>query len=862
MDTTFEKTSSRKAEQESLTARTMEMGGLWGDSEERNGSATYDVQDLTEDEKLSLVSGKSVWLLTDLPRWNLQSIRVSDGPHGVRKPLKELSLHDSYPATCFPTAAALACSWDDDLLLAVGETLSQECDYYGVSVLLGPGMNIKRHPAGGRNFEYFSEDPYLTGRLATAYVRGVQQSGKVGACPKHFAINNQEDHRFVINAMVDERTAREIYLPHFHTVITHAKPETMMSAYNRVNGEYCSEHLTLNRQILRNEWQFDGVLMTDWGATNDRPAGVASTVDLEMPGSHGVQHRALRQALRDTEHVMTTQDLDTSAQRVLNLITKHQPGQLNNDATENDGKPSIDWKAHHAIAKTVAMECAVLLKNDNELLPLQPNTPIALIGDFAKDHPRYQGMGSSQVTTEGVVSAYDEAFRHTQHALFATGYHYDDDHVEDIDDALLQEAVNVAKQAQVAILFIGLPEIMESEAFDRTHLGLPAQHNALVQSICAVHDNVVVVLSNGGVVEMPWADQPKAILEGYLLGESGGAAIIDLIFGQQSPCGRLAETFPIHQHDILADRYFPGTQDRVEYREGLNVGYRYFDSAKAPVRFPFGHGLTYTTFEYNRLEIKVLNRDDLDIQVSLEVTNTGNRAAKEVVQCYVHAVDSKVYRPEQELKSFKKIPISAGETTTVVFRLRKDAFSFYDVGVHRWVLENGSYEIRVGRSSRDICLQQQIHLDMGQSASELAIESFPPSKISMGQYISDESFYSRFVTNFGLLTSPPSVHAIPIIPFHRNTLLKDLSKHRLFGKLLIWIVYLGASADVKPGPSQARQKRLARIAVDNLPLRTLVLFSHGGMTYELLDAILALMNYRLVDAVQKFCIAINPFRRR
>ena len=847
-----------------------ERKSLTGDVERAGTERTMpDMDQLSQAEKLALISGKSVWLTADLPRFDLRSIRLSDGPHGVRVPKRELSLHDSHPATCFPTAAALACGWDANLMRTVGETLATECEAYGVSVLLGPGMNLKRHPAGGRNFEYLSEDPYLTGRLAAAYIGGIQSTGRVGACAKHFAVNNQEDHRFVVNALADERTVREMYLAAFHHVIcgSESPPETLMSAYNRINGTFASEHHGLCRRILRDEWHYEGVLMTDWGATNDRAAGVMATVDLEMPGSHGVQNRALRQALKDDAHALTVDDLDASAARVLRLIARHQPTtSSSSDESSSQQAPTqaqVDWKVHHDIAKIVALECAVLLKNDN-LLPLRHDTKIALIGDFAMDHPRYQGMGSSQVTTDGVVSAYEEAARYTRDVLFATGYHYDDDHPEDVDAALLQEAIQVAMQAEVAILFIGLPEIMESEAFDRAHLGLPAQHNALVTEICAVHDKVVVVLSNGGPVELPWADQPKAILEGYLLGESGGAAILDLIFGLQSPCGRLAETFPMRQADILADRYFPGTQDRVEYREGLNVGYRYFDSAAVPVRFPFGHGLTYTTFEYGNLEVSIVDKSPIvDIRVSVQITNSGSWKAKEVVQCYVHANDSAVYRPDQELKAFSKVLIDPGSVSTIEFRLAAEAFSFYDVGAGRWVLENGSYEIRVGMSSRDIRLRHTILIDMGEHPSELAKSSYPPqhNKSSLVVSVSDEDFYGRFVTDFGPRASLEWMNAMPITPFHRNTLLKDLSRLRLFGKLLIWIVYLGASADVKPGPTQARQKRLARIAVDNLPLRTLVLFSRGGMSYELLDAILALMNYQLCSAFRKFATAFTPWRK-
>ena len=866
-----------------------------------------DEYDFTTKEQLSLISGATVWTLATVPRYAplRHSIRLADGPHGVRRPRKDLSLHDSYPATCFPTAAALACSWDAPLMEQVGRTLATEAAYYGVAVLLGPGLNLKRHAAGGRNFEYWSEDPYLTGRLAAAYVRGVQTPNEVdgstvAACPKHFAVNNQEDHRFVIDAVVDERTARELYLRAFHHVVTTAQPATLMTAYNRVNGAFCSESLPLCRRILRDEWRYDGVVVTDWGATNDRVAGVRATVDLEMPGSHGVHHAALQQALHDV--ALEESDLQAAAHRVARLIAQHQPpddeknepsdnlrtnssfhsfrssasgGSCDKDYRPPAHAPVVDWNAHHAMAKATAMECAILLQNQDSILPLSPNTSIALIGDFAREHPRYQGMGSSQVSTTAVKSAYDEALRYTtpDKIHFAVGYHYDDDHVQDVDDQALREAVTVAQQADVAILFIGLPECMESEGFDRPHLRLPAQHMVLVTEICKVHNRVVVVLSNGGAVEMPWADQVGAILEGYLLGESGGAALVDLIFGAASPCGKLAETFPLQQTDILADRYFPGTQHRVEYREGLNVGYRFFDTARVPVRFPFGHGLTYTTFEYTNLDVTIVTPESateaqsfssaLQINVTLQLTNTGSFAAKEIVQCYVHAQQSLVYRPEQELAAFTKVFLEPGQSCQVDLDLTAEAFQFYDVGHGRWVVEEGLYEVRVGSSCADIRLRESVQLDSGENASALAMKSYPPCKADdLTANVSDEVFFARFVTEFGSYENVCLANPPPIFPFHRNTLLKDFSEHRYFGKFLAWIVYLGASADVKPGPGQARQKRLARVVTLNLPLRTLVLFSHGGMSFLLLDAILALMNYQLLLAARTFCHALNPFRKR
>jgi beta-glucosidase len=820
------------------------------------------VHDLTLEEKLLLLSGQTLWLLPDLPRFNLPSLTVADGPHGVRKPVKELSLQEALPATCFPTAAALSCSWDVDLLRQVGIALGNECAHYQVAVLLGPGMNLKRHGGGGRNFEYFSEDPLVSAKLATAYVQGVQANGRVGACIKHFAVNNQESHRFVVDAVVDERTARELYYRGFEAVVRDAQPATIMCAYNKINGVYCSENEFLNTQLLRDEWGFQGVVMTDWGATNDRPAAIAAGMDLEMPGSHGAHGREIRRALREGT-VLRMEHVDACAQRMLNLMCRYKE-------SVRDTYELSSWHDQHKLAKQVAMQCAVLLQNQGNLLPLKQGTSVAVIGDFAKEHPRYQGMGSSQVCTNSVVTAYDELFRHTKDVFFAPGYHADDDHIEAVNEELLAEAVRVAQQAEVVLLCLGLPEIMESEGFDRLHLNIPAQHNALVDAVSKVNSNVIVMLSNGGAIEIPWADKVKAIFEGYLLGETGGAATVDLIFGVQSPCGKLAETFPIVQEDILADRYFPGSRDRVEYREGLDVGYRYFDTAQKDVRFPFGHGLTYTTFEYGNLNVQV-NRDDAtskSVHVSFDLTNTGAVAAKEVVQCYIHQDSPSVYRPVHELKYFCKIHLEPQQSKQVEFDLLTDAFSFYDIGVSDWTVEAGGFEIRIASSSRDIRLEAPVVFAEGRGPSDLAKETYPP--VAGGGTLSqvdDETFAKRFAKRkeFVLaecVASAESSTVSRVGGFHRNSLLKEVASRRLMGKLLLSVVLSAAAKEVKKGPTRKRQKRMVRANVENLPLRTLVLFSKGVLSFELLDACIAAMNYQVFRAIGGFGLAFACLFKR
>lgn len=812
---------------------------------------------LTLDEKLSLLSGKTLWLLADLPRFEISSIIVADGPHGVRKPVKELSLQESFPATCFPTAAAMACSWDVNLLKQVGVALRLECLALRVSVILGPGLNLKRHPAGGRNFEYFSEDPVLSGHLAAAYTTGVQATGQVGVSCKHFAVNNQESHRFVVNAVIDERSARELYYRGFEIAVKQAQPWSIMCAYNKVNGVYCSENSRLITDILRNEWGFEGVIMTDWGATNDRVAAIQAGMDLEMPASHGAHTRELKRAMRNG--ALSMEALDACAARMLNLLEKGQAARK--------AQLKVNLEVHHELAYQLAMQCAVLLKNQDGLLPLKKGVSVALVGDFGKEHPRYQGMGSSQVRSSRIVTVWDRLLEHTDTVFFAPGYHADDDHPQIIHQELLDEAFVVAMKADVVLLCVGLPEIMESEGFDRTHLGMPGQHNALVEAVCAVNKNVVVILSNGGAIQMPWVNKPKAILEGYLLGQAGGQAVADLVFGVQSPCGKLAETFALHKTDILADKYFPGTRDTVEHREGLDVGYRYFDTARRPVLFPFGHGLTYTDFVYSGLQLQVVEDEETikKVQVSFQLKNVGAMAAAEVVQCYVQDCEASVYRPMQELKSFAKVHLGPGESQEVNLTLVTDAFAFYDTGVSNWVIEPGSFEIRIGSSSRDIRLQDKIDFKTGQTASHLAATAYPPIRDDAGNHntmkdVNSATFARRFGTKATLLSNEPSE---PDSDFHRNSLLKEVAQKTLLGKILLNVVFMAASAEIKRGPSRKRQKRMVMANVENLPLRVLVLFSKGGITFEMMDACIASMNWQVREAIRSFSVSfLNMFRRK
>ncbi|KAL3923215.1 MAG: hypothetical protein SGILL_001784 [Bacillariaceae sp.] len=637
-----------------------------------------DLSQFSWQEKLPWLGGYDIWSLYAIPgltpSGNPTSIRLSDGPHGVRKPLSDLDLAEAYPATTFPSACATACSWDASLLETMGEALSKESEYYDVQVLLGPGVNLKRYPTGGRNHEYFSEDPFLTGKLACGYIQGVQKSGKVAACIKHFCLNNQESHRMVVDVLCDERALRELYLPAFEMAIKDKSPQeqprTIMTAYNKVMGEYASESKRLLKDILRDEWKFAGLVMSDWAAVSDRVLALQAGMDLEMPGSKGAYDAEVHQAVHDG--TLDVAAIDECAERVVRLIHEYQnPQGVHHDYTDaSHAKDMFDQ--HDQLARQIAQECIVLLQNKDNLLPLNQTKTrkISVIGDFAKNS-RYQGMGSAHATPTKVTSLYTalhDMFSADQgdfSMAFAPGYDVDEDD-DEVQQNMIDEAVAVAKQGDVVFVCVGLPEIMESEGFDRPHIHMPEEHIELVEAVCKVHQNVVVILSNGGIVTIPESivNGAKAILDGFLLGQAGGGAMVDVLFGHCNPSGKLPETIPVSMDDIPAKAYFPGSLDTVQYREGLDVGYRYFDTQNVPVRFPFGHGLSYTTFDYQNLKVEVRKDDEKtrQVTVTLDVKNTGSTTGKEVVQLYVKPLRSSVYRPCHELKGFKKVGIAPGQS--------------------------------------------------------------------------------------------------------------------------------------------------------------------------------------------------------
>lgn len=670
------------------------------------------VQQLTLEEKASLCSGADFWHTETIERLGIPAAMVSDGPHGIRKQenlTDHMGVAESIKAIGFPTASAMACSFDKDLLYQVGTALGEECVAEDLAVLLGPGVNLKRSPICGRNFEYYSEDPVVSGEMAAAFVNGVQSQG-VGTSLKHFAANNQEWHRMSISAEIDERTLRELYLTAFETVVKKAQPWTIMCSYNRINGVYSCENKWLLNDVLRDEWGFKGLVMTDWGAMNERVPSLKAGLDLEMPDCHGETDKLIVKAVQDGS--LQEEVLDIAVTRVLTLVNQYLNTRASIDKTiphpiPSDPERAYDTEAHHQLARETAEQSAVLLKNDG-ILPLQADQRIAFIGEFA-DKPRIQGGGSSHINNTRIDSALDAA---GDRVTYAQGFVIDS---EETDEKLLNEAVAVAKDCDVAVIFAGLPDSFESEGFDRTHLDMPANQNALIDAVCKVQPNTVIVLHNGSPIVMPWLDSVKGVLEMYLAGQASGAAAVNLLFGQANPSGKLAETFPLRLEDNPSYLNFPGNRSKVCYNEGVFIGYRYYDKKKMNVLFPFGYGLSYTTFAYDNLCITDGNakvdapvNDDTPLQVSVDITNTGSVAGAEVVQLYVKNPIVYEIRPEKELRAFEKVFLAPGETKTVHFTLTKRAFTYYETRIHDWYAESGDYEILIGASSRDIRLAQTI----------------------------------------------------------------------------------------------------------------------------------------------------------
>lgn len=657
------------------------------------------ISQMTLEEKAGMCSGADFWHLKGVERLGIPSVMVTDGPHGLRKQAQgadHLGINESEKAICFPAGCTTASSFDRELIRKQGELLGQECQAMDVSTILGPAMNIKRSPLCGRNFEYYSEDPLVSTEMAAALIKGVQ-SKNVGTSAKHFVANNQEKRRMTNSSDMDERTLREIYLASFEGAVKKAKPWTVMSSYNRINGEFVGDKKEYLTEILREEWGFDGYVVSDWGAVNDRISSLAAGLDLEMPPGDYENDRLIVKAVQEGK--LEESVVDQACERILNVIFRY---------TENrDEKAVFDYEQDHKAAAEIEAECMALLKNENEILPLTSDKKIAFIGKYAKT-PRYQGGGSSHINSWKVESALEAAkeIPELANVTFAEGYQ---DEKDEVSEELQMKAVKAAAEADVAVLFLGLPDNFESEGYDRKHMNLPNCQNELVEKVLEVQKHVVVVLHNGSAVIMPWKDQVEGILEAYLGGEAVGKAVAEVLAGRKNPCGRLAETFPLRLEDTPCYLTYGKGYDNSDYREGVFVGYRYYTSRKMETAFPFGYGLSYTTFEYSDLQVDKKEMSDKDtVEVSVKVKNTGDCAGKTVVQLYVEAPETEVVRPVRELRGFEKIFLEAGEEKTVTFILGERAFAYWNTLIHDWYAEEGTYKVMIGENADQMCVGEEI----------------------------------------------------------------------------------------------------------------------------------------------------------
>jgi len=650
------------------------------------------IDKMTLEEKAMLCVGADYWNSKAIERLNIPSIKMSDGPHGLRvqkTKADNLGINESEISTCFPSGATLANTWNKKLAYKMGNAIGEEASYEGVDIVLGPAVNIKRSPLCGRNFEYFSEDPYLSGKMGIEYVKGLQSNG-VGACVKHFAANNQENRRRTINTIVDERTLREIYLKAFEMIVKDSNPWSIMSAYNKLNGKYCTENKELI-DILKKEWDYEGIVITDWGAENDRVEGLLAGNEIEMPGGRGNGVEEIIQAVRNGK--VSEEYLDEIIDRILKIAFK---------AKQRNNIEKYNREEHHKIALEIAEEGVVLLKNDDNILPIK-NKKIAVVGDMAKN-PRYQGAGSSTINPFKIENAYDSFKEEKIEFEYAKGYN----RIEmEEDTELLEEAIKLAKKSEIVLIFAGLTENYESEGMDRTTLEIPKNQNRLINEISKVNKNIVIVLSNGSPISMPWKAQAKAIITGYLGGEAGGKAIVNCLIGKVNPSGKLCETYPIKIEDTSCYKNFPGTEVSVEYQESIYVGYRYYDKINKEVLFPFGYGISYTQFEYK--DLKVEKQKD-KIQVKFKIKNIGNYKGKEIAQIYIAQEEPKIFKATKELKAFEKVELKPNEEKEINITLSEEDFEYFNPETKKWSIEQGIYKILVGSSSKDILLQEKVEL--------------------------------------------------------------------------------------------------------------------------------------------------------
>ena len=785
------------------------------------------IKDMILEEKAALMSGKDFWQSQDIKRLGINNMFLADGPHGIRKQTAaadHLGLNPSEKATCFPTAATVANSWNEKLAEDIGEYLGKEAVSQEVNVLLGPGINMKRNPLCGRNFEYFSEDPYLAGKLAASYIRGIQSNG-ISACVKHFAVNNQEERRMVIDTIVDERTLREIYLTAFEIAIKEGKTKSIMSSYNMLNGDFTNENMHLMKDILRNEWGFDGVVVTDWGGCNDRVAGLIAGNELEMPTTAGESNQEIIDAIRNGK--IKEEILDECVDRLLELI-------FTTEKAIKKSKVKIDVNDHHKMAQKVAEESIVLLKNEENILPLDSSANVAIIGDFAKE-ARYQGAGSSIVNPsllDNTLECLDEA------RINSIGYEQGFERYGKKNKRMKEKACILANKADVVLLYMGLDEVTEAEGLDRSNMRIPQNQIDLLEAIYEVNKNIIVILCCGSVVEMPWISKAKAVLHGYLSGQAGAKAILRVINGEVNPSGKLAETYPFKYEDVPSAKNFPGKEVSVEYREGIYIGYRYYDTADISVLFPFGYGLSYTTFIYSDIKVN-------DDGVSFSIKNTGNIGGSEVAQLYVGCKSNKIFRAKKELKGFSKIFINPGETKTVTIPFDDKTFRYFNIKTNKWEIEEAIYDIMIGSSSKDIRLKEEIFM-VGTSAVN------PYNKNSV------QSYYSGKVADVGLKEFESLVgHKVPDSKWDRSkelgyndTVAQCEYAKGLMARFVFRCIKFAHGFLTKIGKRDIAN--MIMMSVYHMPFRGIARMTGGVINMPMLDGILIMVNGNFFKGLNYF----------
>ena len=781
--------------------------------------ATSIVKKLSLEEKCKFCCGIDFWELFNMDELDIPSIMLCDGPHGLRKEIGEnfnFKASEVEKATCFPTSTAWASTFDEDLIYKVGEALGEECRKENVAGLLSPGINIKRIPICGRNFEYLSEDPYLSGKISASLIRGIQSKG-VSACLKHFAANNQEKNRYTVNSIIDERALREIYLKGFEIAIKESNPWSIMMAYNRLNGQYCCQNDYLINDILRKEWKYKGCIISDWGGVNNIVESINAGLNLEMPGYNDDYYKNIEEAVKNNK--IKEETLNKSVTKVIELILKYKEGK------------KIPYKCniqkHINLAQKVAEESAVLLKNEDNILPGNTNQNIAVIGRLAKE-PVIQAFGSSKVNPNTNDNSYDAFINNKCNISYAEGYSFEDDKR---NDYLLKEAVEVSKNKDIVYLFVGIPKYIEAEGYDRKNINIPKSHENLIYEIAKVNKNLVVILQGGSVIKMDWSDIPKAILLTHLSGARGGNATVNLLLGKKNPSGRLNETYADELEDYPSMKFYPGNRNHLEYRESIYVGYRYFDTANKKVKYPFGFGLSYTTFEYSNMKIK--NNNNNIIEVSITVTNSGNFEGKEVVQLYISCLYSKLFRAKQELKRFKKINLKPGESKEIVFYLDEECFSYFNINTHKFEVEEGKYSINIGSSSRDIKFSTIINKN-GNSKDISDYEEVAPS-----YYKLYEKEFNPNIEEFEMIYGgnlPITINQIH--PFNANSTINDI-KYVYGGDLIISMINKKAYKFAK---GDRYMQITSKESLNDSPFRLLTMVTRGAISHKTVTGFVDLLN--------------------